>query len=157
MSQLNPDKLHIKFADGAQPGLFALPRAYTLTHSDTSGDLFLTIGNGYVRSQISGFYTRWMRDEVLAEWSVADGRYMLHLYCHVSGGFVLGPAGWRLHIFRRHLPLVMQALRHGDVGIYDAKPALDKAEVFVHFKASQARYNLVEDWGKMGDYQVGAP
>jgi hypothetical protein len=43
-------------------------RCYTLTHSDTTGELFLTIGPDFDRAQISGLYTRLMRDEVLAEW-----------------------------------------------------------------------------------------
>ena len=42
-----------------------------------------------VRAQISGWYTRLMRDEVLAEWLEDEDGPALHVYCHVSGGLVL--------------------------------------------------------------------
>ena len=38
------------------------PRKYTLTHSDRTGRLFLTIDKEYNEQQISGLYTRLMRD-----------------------------------------------------------------------------------------------
>jgi hypothetical protein len=68
MSRLRPDKLHVRCAGGVTPDGPITPRRYTLTHSDATGDLYLTIGPDYDRQQISGWYTRLMRDEVLAEW-----------------------------------------------------------------------------------------
>jgi len=68
MSRLKPEKLHVRFAAGVTPDEPITPRRYTLTHSDATGDLYLTIGPDYDRRQISGWYTRLMRDEVLAEW-----------------------------------------------------------------------------------------
>ena len=64
MSRLNPAKLHITFREGAAPDGPLIPRRYTLTHSDQTGDLFLTIGPEVNHAQISGWYTRLMRDEV---------------------------------------------------------------------------------------------
>ena len=66
MSNLNPAKLQIKLID-IKKDVFNLPRKYTLTHSDTTGDLFLTISREYDEKQISGWYTKFMRDEVLGE------------------------------------------------------------------------------------------
>ena len=68
-----------------------LPRGYTLTHSDQTGDLFLTIAESYNLAQISGWYPKLMRDEVLGEWQVGEAPG-LYLHCHVSGALVLGPA-----------------------------------------------------------------
>ena len=68
MNRLRPGKLHVRFAGGASPEGPVHPRCYTLTHSDATGDLYLTIGPAHDREQISGWYTRLMRDEVLAEW-----------------------------------------------------------------------------------------
>jgi hypothetical protein len=156
MSRLRPEKLHVRFAsDLADDAL--LPRRYTLTHSDTTGELYLTVGRDYDRDQISGWYTRLMRDEVLAEWVEEDEGPALHLYCHVSGGLVFGGAAWRDAIFRRELPLVLEALRHGDRRLYQAEAALDRAPVRVHFRARQRRYRRTEDWGQPGDYRLEAP
>ena len=151
MSHLNPDKLHLKFMEGTSPEGPISPRAYTLTHSDSSGDLFLTIGPDYNWPQISGWYTRLMRDEVLAEWRFDEQpKFLVH--CHVSGGIVLGSAGWRKSIFRRHLPMVLEAFRYGDRQFIAAHPQLDEAVVRVHFNARQPRHNQVEIWGRMVNF-----
>ena len=152
MSRLRPEKLHVLFAPGVTPDGPITPRWYTLTHSDTTGDLYLTIGPDYDREQISGLYTRLLRDEVLAEWqSGADGS-ALHVHCHVSGGLVLGSAGWRDAIFRRELPLVLEAFRFGDRRLFEKEPGLDEAPIWIHFHATRPRYNQTESWGVPADY-----
>jgi hypothetical protein len=93
-----------------------------------------------------------MRDEVLAEWESVEDGLALHVHCHVSGGLVVGAAPWRDAIFRRELPLVLEAFRYGDRALYAAHPALDAAPVYVHFHSSQAGYDRVEPWGVPADY-----
>jgi hypothetical protein len=154
MTRLDPSKLHVVFSERASSAGLIRPRRYTLTHSDTTGDLFLTIGHNFNQAQISGLYTRLLRDEVMAEWKTDASGPALHVYCHVSGGLTLGPAGWRDAIFRRELPLVLQAFRHGDRALYRAQPALDTAPIRVHFRARQRRYNRVERWGTPADYRL---
>jgi hypothetical protein len=72
MSRLDPRKLHVQFAPGVMPQGPLAPRRYTLTHSDSTGDLFLTVAPEVDRKQIAGWYTRLMRDEVLAEWQEGE-------------------------------------------------------------------------------------
>ena len=153
MTRLRPEKLHVTFAPGTRPDDPLIPRAYTLTHSDLTGDLFLTIGPEYDTEQISGLYTRMMRDEVLAEWTRIEEATALHVHCHVSGGLTLGPAGVRFSIFKRELPLVLEALRYGDRRLFEARPTLDEAAIQVHFHATQRRYDRVERWGVPTDYR----
>lgn len=145
-------RLHIRFEGDIKRDKLSLPRRYTLTHSDVTGELFLTIGREYDRKQISGWYTRFMRDEVLAEWLLEDGVYSLHLYCHVSGGIVFGTTGMRYGIFQQHMPLVLQAFYEGDGALYTQSPELRDARVLVHFSASQKRFSKTEVWGKIGGY-----
>ena len=156
MSRLNPGKLHVRTLPGADARGPLVPRRYTLTHSDATGDLYLAIGPDYDRAAIVGWYTRLMRDEVLAEWRQSERGPALHLTCHVSGGLAFGPAGWRYQIFQRELPLVLEALRFGDRGLYEAQPALDDAPIWVHFRATQRRYQRSERWGKSADYLLVA-
>jgi len=153
VKRLHPDKLHVADAAGADAEGPLVPRRYALTHSDQTGDLYLTIGPSYERKQISGWYTRLMRDEVLAEWRQEADCLALHLHCHVSGGLVLGPAGWRDAIFHHELPLVLEALRYGDRALYAAHPELDQAPIQVHFHARQARLDRVEAWGVPAAYR----
>ncbi len=153
MSRLKPEKLSVKFLFGANSKGPITPRRYTLTHSDATGDLFLSIGGDYDRKSTSGFYTRFMRDEVLAEWYEDENGLSLHVYCHVSGGIVLGRAGWRLSIFRREMPLVLKAIRYGDKEFITENPDLDDSPVIIHFKSSKEKYNKIEEWGVLGDYR----
>lgn len=152
MGRLNEDKLHVSFLAGTSARGLNLPRRYTLTHSDITGNLFLSIGADYNTRQISKMHTRLMRDEVLAE-LVRDGaRLQMNVYCHVSGGFVIGPARWRSEILHSELPLALEAIRHGDRTLFEDDLQLDGTPVYVHFKSVNARFNSVEPWGIMGDY-----
>lgn len=153
MNQLNPSKLHVDFDESISKRDPVVPRAYTLTHSDRTGDLFLTIGTVHNYPQISGWYTRIMRDEVLANWQF-DNEPSFHVHCHVSGGFLIGSARWRDSIFRQHLPMVLQAFRFGDRFHFESHPDLDQATVWVHFHADQDRYNRTEDWGQFSEYRI---
>ena len=153
MSRLRPEKLHVSLAEGVEADGPVTPRRYTLTHSDTTGELFLTIGPTFDEAQISGWYTRFMRDEVLAEWQQDNNGPSLRVYCHVSGGLVFGTAGWRYAIFRHELPLVLEALRYGDSALFAAHPELENAPIRIHFHARQRRYRRVERWGTPADYR----
>jgi hypothetical protein len=152
MSRLTPEKLHVTFDGGINPEDFIIPRRYTLTHSDATGDLFLIVSQEYDQKATSGFYTRLMRDEVLGEWLEKDSGPELHLYCHVSGGLVLGTARFRYNIFKRELQLVLEAICHGDRVLFTKNTGLESAPIFIHFHAKQDRYNQVESWGTPRDY-----
>ena len=154
MSRLSPGKLHTRFVAGVGPEGPLVPRCYTLTHSDSTGDLFLTVGPEVDRKQISGWTTRLMRDEVLAEWQESKEGPALHVFCHVSGGLVLGSADMRYGIFQRELPLVLEAFRFGDGGIFEAQPELDRAPIWIHFQSTSRCYQKMERWGTPAGYRV---
>ena len=154
MADLNPEKLHITTKVSIETNEFNIPRKYTLTHSDSTGELFLTIGADYDYNQISGRYTRFMRDEVLAEWQDSDDHYELHVYVHVSGGFIFGWAGLRDRIFRHHLPLVLQTLRYGDKQIFEKFPSLDESPIFVYFNSKSKRYDKIETFGLIKEFEL---
>ena len=153
MTRLKPEKLFVKFLSDTNSKEPITPRRYTLTHSDFTGDLFLSVGADYDKKSISGFYTRIMRDEVLAEWCEDEDGFSLHVYCHVSGGLVLGRPAWRLSIFKREMPLVLEAIRYGDKELFTEYPDLDISPIIVHFKSSKDKYNVIEEWGVIGDYR----
>ena len=154
MSNLDPRKLHVKYLKGVTPEKPILPRTYTLTHSDTTGDFFLTIAPRYNVRQISGWYTRLMRDEVLAEWKTSLTLPSLHVHCHVSGGLVLGTANWRESIFRQHMQMVLEAFRYDDRRLFATYPKLDRARIRVHFHRARHPRDRVEDWGSLEKYKI---
>ena len=154
MNRLRTEKLHTRLAAGVGPERPVSPRCYALTHSDRTGDLYLTIGAEYDEAQISGWYTRLMRDEVLAEWQQDEQGPSLHVHCHVSGGMVFGTARWRYAIFRRELQLVLEAFRFGDRMLFEAHPELDQALVWIHFHSTRSRYDRTQLWGTPADYRL---
>ena len=153
MSRLDPKKLHVRF-DGVLRDVFALPRCYTFTHSDRTGDLYLTIGSDFDFKQVSGRYTRLMRDEVLAEWKLEKDSFYLHVYCHVCGGFVFGTASLREWIFRREMPRVLEVFRYGDREVFAENPRLDQAEILVHLQKPKAEDCKTEQMGPFSNYAI---
>ena len=151
MSEFDPKKLHVRIDRKMDKVNTAFRRRYTLTHSDSTGDLFLTIGSTYNLKQISGFYTRLMRDEILGEWK-KDNHFSLNIYCHVSGGIVIGTAKWRNSIFRYHMPMVLEAICFGDKFFLNKNQDFQEAPICVHFSATQKSLDQTEKWGLIKNY-----
>ena len=153
MGRLSLEKLHVTYLNDMSSENLVVHRRYTLTHSDRTGELFLSIGKKYNKRQISGLYTRLMRDEVLAELAKEEDGLVFKVYCYISGGFVFGKAKWRYNIFRAELPLVLEAIRYGDRNLFKKNPQLDKTPVCIHFQSTINWFNRVENWGTMADYR----
>ena len=148
MKELNPEKLHIEYLDSFD--LDILSRKYTLTHSDFTGELFLSIGKEYDVKKLKGLYVRLMRDEVLAEWKKSDV-YELHIYVHVSGGFIFGGAKFRNKIIRSHLPLVYKVFSYAENNNIENSQEIKDASIVVHFQSKNKKYSKIENIGKLGE------
>jgi hypothetical protein len=95
-----------------------------------------------------------MRDEVLVELTKDLDQLVLNVYCHVSGGLVIGRAKWRYGIFCSELSLPLEAIRYGDRTFFEQNPQLDKIPVLVHFRSTDKKYNKIEKWGSLEDYRL---
>jgi hypothetical protein len=149
MSRLSPDKLTVEYREGVTATEPIIPRRYTLTHSDLTAELFLTIGVTYAYDKISE-----MRDEVLGEWAEQGVDYQFYVYLYVDGQFRKGMAAIRNYIFRRELPLALEAIRYGDRQFFEAHPELDHVPITVFFQSSLPRYHKEENWGTFSDYDI---
>ncbi len=149
MSKLDPKKLSVTFHDGVTATDPVIPRRYTLTHSDITGDLFLDIGPVIEESNITE-----TADEVRAEWVDDVGGYLFYVYLNVDGPSAWGMNGIRNFIFRRELPLALQAIRFGDREFFEAHPELNFAPIIVFFQSKNPKYNTMENWGTFADYDV---
>lgn len=147
LTRLNPDKLNVEFRPGVTPTEPVIGRKYTLTHSDITADLFLTIGLQFAYDKVTA-----MRDEVLAEWRANNGFPYLHVYVYVDGQFGPGVSAVRNAIFRRELPLALEAIRYGDRVFIETHSELDNAPIWIHFDSSIPEYNRFENWGTPGAY-----
>jgi hypothetical protein len=143
LSNFIPEKLSVEYMDGITAKEPILQRRYTLTHSDLTGDLFLTIGIQYAWDKINP-----MRDEVLGEW-VLNGNslyYCVYLYID-QGQYDQNVSAKRIEIFRRELPLALTAIRYGDRFLFDAYPNLDHASIIVNFMSAYPEFARQENWG----------
>ena len=147
MSEFIPEKLFVEYKDNTSVNKNKEGRKYTLTHSDETGDLFLTIGKDYDYEK-----TNETRDEVLAEWKVVDGKNILSIYIQVSLDASLTKTIVRDKIFREELPLALRAIIYGDKEFLRENLDLYKSKIIINFKSDISKYNNIEDWGIVSDY-----
>jgi len=144
------EKLHVTFSEGCTPDAPLLSRRYTLTHSDRTGDLFLTIGCEYDRDALGALQVRVERDEVLGEWILDTDGPRLELSMMAQGGMpFFGTGAMRRNIFCHYRPMVLAALRHGDRLFSQAHPELAHAPVVARFDWRDGRDDT-EPWGRWG-------
>lgn len=146
MERLNPEKLNVEFREGVTTTEPILGRKYTLTHSDITAELYLTIGLKYADDKITN-----MRDEVLAEWNMSKEGLFLYVYVYI-GDFGPIMTGVRNEIFRRELPLALESIIYGDSEFFMAHPQLDNAPIWIYFDATDPNYNRYEYWGTIKNY-----
>jgi hypothetical protein len=148
VKRLNPDKLNVEFRPGVTTTEPVIGRSYTLTHSDITAELFLTIGLQFAYDKVNS-----MRDEVLAEWRNYNGKPLLYVYVYSDGQFGSAVSAVRNAIFRRELPLALEAVRYGDRAFFIAHPELGYAPIWIHFGSTNPDYNRFEFWGSPNDYR----
>ena len=148
MKKLNPEKLYVDFRTGVTMMEPVIGRKYTLTHSDITADLFLTVGLQFAFDKVNA-----MRDEVLAEWRTNHGIPFLFVYVYIDGQFGPEVSAMRNAIFRRELPLALEAIRYGDRKFFAAHSDLGHAPIWIHFDSTNPEYNRFENWGTPDDYK----
>jgi hypothetical protein len=147
MSEFNPNKLNVEFREGVTATQPVIPRRYTLTHSDITAELFLTIGPEFAYDKINR-----TRDEVLGEWLQEGEGFIYQVYLHVDGMKML--TGLRNYVFRRELPMALEAIRYGDKEFFRVNPEFDYFPILVYFQSEDPRYDKVETWGDFNDYKT---
>ena len=149
MSRLNPGKLTVEYRGDVTETAPVIPRRYTLTHSDFTAELFLTIAPDFAYDQLNE-----MRDEVLGEWIASPEGYRYYVYLQAEGQNGLGGAAIRREIFRRELPLAFEAIRYGDRTFFEAHSGSDHIPIIVFYLSSKPERNETEYWGTFADYDI---
>ncbi len=148
MSRLNPEMLTVEFREDVTLTAPIVSRRYTLTHSDNTAQLFLTIGTNFAYDKVNS-----MRDEVLGEWIYEDNTFLYMVYLHVGGAFGQIVEELRLSVFRRELALALEAIRYGDDIFFDTH-GMDQYPIIVNFLYSDPAKNVSESWGVFKDYRI---
>lgn len=148
LSKFEPTKLNVKYKDKINTKENIIPRRYTLTHSDETGELFLTIGEKYDFDSID--YT--MRDEVLASWE-KDNKYYLMINVQVDNELGLSNTIIRDKVFRKEIPLAITAIVYGDNLFFENNKELYEAPIIIKFNSCIKEYDTREEWGKIKNYK----
>ena len=146
--ELNPQKVFVQYRDRMRPYGPVLNRKYTITHSDTTAELFVFVAKSYAEDQITG-----LRDELRVAWKQYEKGLALLGSVIVDGNGVIGNADARYIIFYNELPTALQALRQADRFLFDKEPNLDNTPVLIHFISSYPEFNKIYDFGNIGLYK----
>ncbi|MDF2952276.1 MAG: staygreen family protein [Anaerocolumna sp.] len=148
MRELNPQKVFVQYRDRMIPYEPVIGRKYTITHSDTTAELFVFVAQNYAEDQITS-----MRDEVRVAWEQGKEGLALIGSVIVDGNGVPGNASIRNKIFYNEMPTALQALRQGDRFLFDKEPNLDNTPVFIHFISDNPNFNKIYNFGIIGIYK----
>lgn len=138
----NHEKLNIIFKNSYNKNGTFENRRYSLSHSDDTGDLFLTIGNQFYYND---------NQTVLAELLKVANGYYLQVYVYLDGNNGIADTVKRDKIFRRELTTAIQAIIYGDREFLIQNELLD-SYVVIRFKSHYSKYNVEEQWGKVKKY-----
>ncbi|WML44500.1 staygreen family protein [Neobacillus sp. PS3-40] len=153
MSVFIPSKLTVVFHAPATKFRPIEGRKYTLTHSDSTGQLFLSIGKEYTYGNLNPQ----VRDEVVAEWVPKMGEYVLWGRVYVSGGeFDEKYAKVRFLIFQKEMDLALKAIIYGDQTFYTCFPWLLDSPIYIQFDSIYPQYNKIIYMGTPRQYLVSA-
>ncbi len=148
MKELNPQKVFVQYRDDMNPSSPITDRKYTITHSDTTAQLFVFIANFYAEDQITN-----MHDEVKISWEQTNNQYVLIGTVIVDGQGIIGNSKLRNTIFYNEMPTALQALRQADRFLFEKNPILDNSPVFIHFISSNPTYNKTYNFGTINNYK----
>lgn len=141
-------KVYTEFREPTKPLTPSMPRKYTMTHSDETGDLFVVVSTNYAEDKINK-----TRDEVRLEWAQIGARPILYGEVLIDGKNVPGNAKVRDTIFKKEMPLALQAIRYGDRAFFEANASRDLVPIMIQFISSNPTYNKLYSFGTMNDYK----
>ena len=147
--EFTPDKLETTLMSPTTEDGAIEDRKYTLTHSDTTGMMFLTIANEYDYNAIN--YD--LRDEILGAWKESDTSYILFFYAYV-GNLSYADALYRYNIFKSHIDSALQAIIYGDRMLLSKYPELLNTPIYIKFDSSIPVFNNYEFYGFVRYYII---
>lgn len=153
MSKFNPSNLRVTFLPPVTPFKPVDERKYTMTQSDETGELFLTVGYCFDESCVDPNF----RDEVFAEWTPQMGQYVLTGKVYVSGGeFDEQYSKIRFMIFQRELKTALTSIVYGDRAFYQYYPWLLDSPIYIQFESVYPLYHQMLYYGTPRQYLTAA-
>lgn len=148
MKPFEPSRLHVEYRDHVSKTSPVWSRKYTMTHSDDTAELYVTIGQNYAKDKIGP-----LRDEVLLRFGRHEDQLKLLGSVLIDVEGTTSNAEKRNEIFLREMPTALQAIRYADASLYEQHPQLDEIPILIWFQSNNEKYNKLYDFGTMKDYR----
>ena len=146
--EFDPNKLETTFIPPITPIGPIEGRKYTLTHSDTTGEIFLDVGYKYNYSAINED----LRDELIGKYKRYDcNSYILILYAYVGDGDYF-TASMKYAAFKYHMQLALQSIFYGDRELLNEYEFLLNTPIYVKFDSATAIFDNYESYGYIKNY-----
>ncbi len=124
-------------------------RKYTITHSDETGQIFVTIGCSYAEDKFGP-----SRDEVLLSLECINGCWQFFGIVHLDPPNDRIDISTRRDIFLREMHVALEAVRHVDKTLFSCYPCLDYSTITIQFQSKNPDYHKSYSFGKIGDYRM---
>ena len=149
MSEMNFQKVFVQYRDFITPYDPVLNRKYTITHSDITADLFVTIASSYANDQVTE-----MQDDVKIGWEQTNQGLLLLGWVFIDGAGAFYNPEMRNHVFYSEMSKALMALRHADRFLFHAYPNINSTPVFFHFVSDNPAYDKIYNFGHIGSYAL---
>ncbi|WP_069998327.1 staygreen family protein [Cellulosilyticum sp. I15G10I2] len=149
MKKINPNKVFTEYLSPLTNISPLKGRKYTMTHSDDTGDLFVTIGLTYAEDQINP-----TRDEVLLELLSKNNKPIFYGKVLVDDENIKDNIRIRNAIFLKEMPTALQAIRYADRALFEKYPLLDQVPIYIQFSSTKPQFNKLRYFGTMKNYRI---
>lgn len=149
MDNFDTTKINIELRNKVDIAAPVLGRSYTVTHSDDTGDIFVTIGTDFAVDRFGP-----LNDQVLLRMECFNGQFQLNgLVCLDLPGSKFS-IKQRSDIFSEKMYLALMSIRYADSYFYEKCCSRDTIPVYMHFYSKDPRYDRVHYFGEIGDYTI---
>ena len=136
---------HVLYLDHTTSRTPTYGRKHTLTHSDETGELFLSIGHHYDIKAINWEF----RDEVIGEWKqFEDGSpYWIGKAFVSDESYRYEDAKRRFEIFQREMEHALSGIFVGDRLFFAYHPQWLNAPVYVQYESNFKEFHTIIQYG----------
>lgn len=155
MQPFDASRVHVEYRDGVTRRSPLKGRKYTVTHSDDTGELYVTVGLTHAIDKVGP-----LRDEVFLDFELNGRQPAFYGTVLIDSANLpeeskkfVKDSQKRTDIFLREMPIALRAIRSADRQLFEQIPKLDTIPVYIWFQSDSNTYNKLYDFGTMADYK----
>lgn len=151
MKPFDLEKAEREFLNHSNETYPVIGRKYTITHSDETAGVLVSIGTTYALCRVGE-----MKDEVYLTIECRDGRISFVGMVQVDGENEEETIK-RQKIFLKEMNVALRALRYADREFFAHYQELDASPILIHFRSAIPKYDRFFYFGNMQLYKQVLP